>query len=260
LRKDGTEFPVEISLSYVGTAEGIVAVAFITDISERKKNEEALFDYQKQLQKLTGNLLTVQESENRELARELHDVFSQELAGLTLEVADLRASVKKPAAITGRLTTLGKKIARLADEMHRTSRQLHPTIIQELGLEAALREECDRFSNQLGVPIGFTSEQVPAPLPNEVSLCLYRVAQESLHNIAKHAKATEINVQLRGRPGGVGLQIEDKGDGFDVKEARKSGGLGLISMEERVRLVNGNFDIQSQPGVGTIVEVFVPLT
>jgi two-component system, chemotaxis family, CheB/CheR fusion protein len=259
LREDGTEFPVEISLSYIGTAQGIVGVAFVSDITERKKNEEALLDYQKQLQNLTGNLLSVQESGNRALARELHDVFSQDLAGLNLEVADLRASVKKPAVITERLKKLGKKIARLADEMHRTSRQLHPAIVHELGLEAALREECDRFSKQFAVLIGFTSKDVPAPLPDEVSLCLYRVVQESLRNIGKHAKATEVNLQLRGLPGGIGLRIEDNGDGFDVEEARKGGGLGLISMEERVRLVNGKFDIQSQPGVGTIVEVFVPL-
>ena len=143
--------------------------------------------------------------------------------------------------------------------MHRTSRQLHPTIVEDLGLEAALREECDRYSKQLGIPIGFTGEQVPAPLPNDVLLCLYRVAQESLRNIAKHAKATEITVQLHGRPGGVGLQIEDMGDGFDVNEARKGGGLGLISMEERIRVVNGTFDIRSEPGRGTTVDVFVPL-
>ncbi len=259
LRKDGTEFPVEISLSYIATADGIVGVAFVSDITERKHNDEALLDYQKRLQKLTGNLLNGQEFENRELARELHDVFSQELVALNLQVADLQASVKKPAAITERLAELGKKIARLSDEMHRTSRQLHPAIVHELGLEAALREECDRSSKQLRIPVGFESEQVPVSLPGEVSLCLYRVGQESLRNIGKHAQPTEVNVQLRGLKGGVSLRVEDKGSGFDVKEARKRGGLGLISMEERVRLMNGRLDIQSQPGVGTIVEVFLPL-
>ena len=100
---------------------------------------------------------------------------------------------------------------------------------------------------------------MPTSLPEDVSLCLYRVAQESLRNIAKHAKATKVRVVLSGRKDGIGLRIEDTGDGFDLKEAKGKGGLGLISMEERVRLVSGKFTIKSQPGKGTTVEVFVPL-
>jgi signal transduction histidine kinase len=129
----------------------------------------------------------------------------------------------------------------------------------ELGLETALREECNTFSQQSGISVQFLSEELPALLPEDVSLCLYRVAQESLRNIRKHTGATGTRVQLRGEGGGVSLRVENTGDGFNVEEARKSGGLGLTSMEERVRLVNGSFSIRSQPGSGTTVEVFVPL-
>ena len=260
LRKDGTELPVEISLSYQGTADGIIGVAFVSDITERKKNEQALLDYQRQLQKLTANLMSVQEAGSKELARELHDDFSQELAALAMEVSTLQASGKVAGMLTERLAELGKKIGHLADEMHQTSRRLHPTILSELGLEAALREECNRFSAQSNIPVQFTCEKLPASTPEGVSLCLYRIAQESLRNIRKHAGATEACVRLRGEEGGVSLLVEDTGNGFDIDEARKSGGLGLISMEERVRLVNGKFKIRSQPGVGTTVEVFVPLS
>jgi PAS domain S-box-containing protein len=259
LRKDGTEFPVAISLSYIRTMGGVVGVAFVSDISERKKNEEALLDYQGQLQRLTGNLLTVQEAGNQELARELHDVFSQELAALNLEVSTLQAQAEEPRQIAEHLAQLGARIGRLADEMHRASRQLHPAIVHELGLEAALQEECNRWSEQLQIPVKFVCEALPRELPDEVSLCLYRVGQESMRNIGKHSDATEARVQLRGDANGVTLRVEDSGDGFDVNEARKKGGLGLISMEERVRLVNGRFSIESRPGSGTIVEVFVPL-
>jgi signal transduction histidine kinase len=139
------------------------------------------------------------------------------------------------------------------------SRRLHPAILDELGLKAALREECVGFSAQLGVPAQFESEGVPTTLPEDVSLCVYRVAQESLRNIAKHANATNVRVVLIGGKGGLTLRIEDTGDGFDLNEVKGKGGLGLISMEERVRLVGGKLTIQSKPGDGTKVEVFVPL-
>jgi signal transduction histidine kinase len=103
------------------------------------------------------------------------------------------------------------------------------------------------------------STSVPAGFPEEVSLCFYRVAQESLRNIGKHTAAAKVRVLLAGRRDGVTLRVEDTGDGFDLNEVKGKGGLGLISMEERVRLINGRFTIQSQPGEGTTVEVFVPL-
>jgi two-component system CheB/CheR fusion protein len=259
VRKDGTELPIDVGLSCIHTGDGILGVAFVSDIAERKRNEETLLDYQRQLRKLTGNLLTVQEAENRELARELHDVFSQELAALGMEVSTLLAFPEVAGALAEPLAELGRKIGRLADEMHRTSRQLHPAILHDLGLEAALRNECDTFSKQSAIFVQFTAQNLPASIPEDVSLCLYRVAQASLRNIREHTSATQARVRLWGQSGGVNLLVEDTGDGFDPDEARKSGGLGLISMKERVRLVNGKFNIRSQPGVGTTVEVFVPV-
>jgi PAS domain S-box-containing protein len=259
LRKDGTEFPVEVSLSYIQGGDGVLGVGFVSDISERKKNEQALLDYQTRLQRLTANLITVQEAGNEELARELHDVFSQELAALAMEVSTLQTSRQVAGPLTERLTELGRQIGQLAEHMHGTARRLHPAILKELGLEAALREECDKFSEQTGIPVQLMCEELSSALPDDVSLCLYRIVQESLLNIRKHAKAGESRIALRGVEGGVSLRIEDSGNGFDVAQARKKGGLGLTSMEERVRLVNGKFDIRSQPGQGTTVEVFVPL-
>ncbi len=259
LRKDGSALPVEIGLSYIKVNGDIIGVAFVSDITERKRNEKALLDYQRQLQRLSGNLLNIQETENLALGRELHDAFSQELAALGMEISTLLASAEVQVPLTERLAELGSKIRHLADEMHRTSRRLHPAILSELGLEAALKEECDAFSQQTETPVRFTCEKLPAALPQEVSLCLYRITQESLSNIRKYAGAKEVRLQLRGENGRVSLRIEDKGVGFDVDEARRKGGLGLISMEERVRLVNGKLDIRSKPRVGTTVEVSVPL-
>jgi PAS domain S-box-containing protein len=237
------------------------------DVTEREAaqaqaqdSNAALLQYQRELQGLTARLLGVQEAGNKELARELHDDLSQKLAALGMEVSTLlQPSVSSPESLPEHIRALSARINRLAQDVHAMSRRLHPAILDELGLEAALREECVGFSTQLGVPAQFESEGVPTTLPEDISLCVYRVAQESLRNIAKHANATNIRVALFGGKAGLTLRIEDTGDGFDLNEVKGKGGLGLISMEERVRLVGGKLTIQSKPGDGTKVEVFVPL-
>jgi len=256
LRKDGSEFPVEVALSYIESENGFLGVSFVVDITERKQNERALLDYQARLQELSAKLMAIQESENRELARELHDVFSQELAALGIEIATVRGS---PKAVTKRLAEIGSKIGRLAEQMHAAARRLHPQILHELGLKAALEEECYGFSAETGIPATCIGEELPVSLPADVALCLYRLAQEALLNIRKHAGAATVHLELHREPEGIALQIVDTGEGFDLREARKKGGLGLVSMEERVRLVDGRVQIRSQPGSGTSVEVFVPL-
>jgi signal transduction histidine kinase len=138
------------------------------------------------------------------------------------------------------------------------SRRLHPAILDDLGLAAALNNECLAFSERYDIPAELSVENVRMRLPEDVSLCLYRVAQESLRNIGKHAAAVRVRVTLKGDNEEIALLIEDFGDGFDIEEARGKGGLGLVSMDERVRLVNGTFSIQSEPGTGTRVEVRVP--
>jgi two-component system CheB/CheR fusion protein len=226
----------------------------------REKGEVTLLQTQKELQALTARLLAIQEAGNKDLARELHDDLSQKLAALGMEVSTLlQPSVKSPDALAKRVHALSARINGLAENVHAMSRRLHPAILDELGLQAALKEECVGFAAQAGVPAKFESKGVPVSVPEDITLCLYRVAQESLRNIAKHASATNVRVALFGDKGGLTLRIEDTGDGFDLNEAKGKGGLGLISMEERVRLVSGKFTIKSQPGEGTTVEVFVPL-
>ena len=260
LRKDGSEFPAEIGLSWFKAKEGTLAVSFVSDITERRKSETILLQYQKELQALTARLLGLQEAGNKDLARELHDDLSQKLAALGMEVSTLLQPSGRPLdSLPGRVHALSARINGLAEGVHAMSRRLHPAVLDELGLEAALREECAAFSTQLGVSCEVESKSVPLSLPEDVSLCLYRVAQESLRNIAKHALATRVRVALSARKDGIALNVEDTGDGFDLKEIKGKGGLGLISMEERARLLNGKFTIQSQPGKGTTVDVFLPL-
>ena len=260
LRKDRSEFPADIALSFFETKAGVLGISFVSDITERKKSEAMLLQDQKELQALTARLLGLQEAGNKDLARELHDDLSQKLAALGMEISTLlQSSRKSPSSLADRVRALSARTNGLAEDVHALSRRLHPAILDELGLESALREECVSFSAQTGITAQFESEDVPAPLPEDVSLCLYRVVQESLRNVAKHAKAANVRVVLSGSEDGIRLRVEDTGDGFDLNESKGKGGLGLISMEERARLVNGNFAIRSQPGQGTLVEVFVPL-
>ena len=163
---------------------------------------------------------------------------------------------------------MGEEIGMLAKDVHQLSRELHPSILDDLGLTAALRAECGAFSRQYGIPVRFEPSAIPEGLSSAISLGLYRIAQESLRNVGKHSRATAVRVTLAAserveQSDGIGdtvrLVIEDNGSGFDLEQIKGRRGLGLVSMEERVRLVEGNLAIRSQPGSGTAVEVRIPV-
>lgn len=256
LRKDGVEFASEASLSYVHRPEGDWVVAFLSDITGRRERERMLADYREKIQKLTAGLIAAQEGGNRELARELHDVISQELARVGMEISILK---KAAGSQVRSLTELGERVSRLAQDLHRSAREIHPAILEHLGLEAALLEECDAFQRRFGIPVQFRAATIPA-MAADVALCLYRVAQESLRNIAKHARDSDsVRITLAGEANGVTLRIQNTGNGFELDQALKKGGLGLISMKERVHSMSGELTISSHPGSGTAVNAFVPL-
>ena len=164
-----------------------------------------------------------------------------------------------PELIRGKLQGMKDHIVKLAGDIHRISRQLHPSILDDLGLVDAMESECRRFSDLEGIPVKFTTDRFPEGTPKDVSLCLYRVTQESLRNIAKHSQATDARVTLTGKNGSVFLSVEDSGVGFEPAKTQGKPGLGLASMEERVKLINGSLSIHSAPGNGTIIEIQAPL-
>jgi signal transduction histidine kinase len=219
-----------------------------------------LRDYQEALRALTARLIEAQEAEGRHLARELHDDFCQKLAVLGMEMAALahRAS-SKDHELRVRLLELTAQIGACAKDIHHISRRLHPAMLDDLGLALALKNECAAFSEQHGIPTQFDPCAIPSSVPGDISLCLYRVAQECLRNAGKHAKAAHVRIALSGGRDEIAMEIADVGKGFDLQKIKGKGRLGLISMEERVRLVNGAFSIRSQPGKGTQVKVRVPL-
>ena len=147
----------------------------------------------------------------------------------------------------------------ISNDVRRIAYQLHPSILDDLGLTAALRSYVDELSKQDGIAVKFSARDIPETLPPTAALTLYRVAQEALLNVVKHAGTHQAAVVLTYHDGTVQLTVRDKGAGFDRERVRGNGSLGLVSMEERARLVNGQLQIRSRPGEGTRVEVTIPL-
>jgi PAS domain S-box-containing protein len=226
---------------------------FMVDITARKQTEQAL-------RHLSARLICAQEDERGRIARELHDDLNQRLALLSIGLEQLR---QKPPASSARareqLEELLSRAREISSDVQRISHRLHPSKLEHLGLVAALRGLCTELSEPRRVEIGFRHNQVPRPLPGDVALCLYRVAQEALHNVVKHSRARSAQVELIAGPRSLRLTVTDSGVGFVPDSASGNDGLGLVSMRERLRLLGGELAIHSRPGNGTRVEARLPL-
>ena len=223
-----------------------------------REREAALRASQNDLRRLAGRLLFAEEEERRRVARELHDDFTQRLAVLAIEAGKLERELSASSSPADkRLATFREQMVQLSSDVHRLSRRLHPTILDDLGLVKAVEAECARFSQQEGIEVGFVGCDVTDALAKEIALSLYRVVQEGLRNVVKHARTKEARVSLIGDGDMIRLSVEDDGEGFDPELVRKKGGLGLASMEERMRLVGGKFMIDSGQGRGTLITVEV---
>ena len=242
-------------------------VAIFDVITERKGAEEALRASEEALrqgkesyQNLAGQLLTAQEAERKRLARELHDDLSQRLAGLAMDAQMLEQQMPPGGAGAVKLKEMKEKLVTVSIDVHSISRQLHPSILDDLGLPDAIASECARFQRQDAVAVDFRTENITQEIPPDVAVCLYRIAQEGLRNISKHAGATEVTISLAGKHDTMYLTIKDNGKGFDPGQKKTQAGLGLDSMKERAYLIGADFSVSSQPGQGTVIEVLAPLS
>jgi PAS domain S-box-containing protein len=260
LKKDGSEFPVEISLSSVQTGRGPLAVAFVSDITFRKQAEAALRESEQQLRVLAGSLLNAQEDERRRLSRELHDDITQRLAFLSVELGKLAGEMPDALQSTNAtIRTLQDQTLQIATEVRRLSHGLHPSVIEDFGLSIALEEFCTEFEKSQAVRVNFDGLIDDSRWDDACAACLYRITQESLRNAVTHGHATEVFVTLSVAAGSMELRIRDNGNGFSIESPRTKPGLGLVSMRERIRLVNGKLTLSSKPGHGTEVIASVPL-
>ena len=226
----------------------------VQDITERKLAEEALSS-------VSGRLIEAQESERARIARDLHDDIGQRLALLALALTQLKGLLPEslegeaPGCVDG----LRKQTAEIIADVQALSHELHPPRLLHLGAVAAMRGFCEELARQNSAGIDFRAENVPASVPTDVSLCLFRVLQEALHNAMRHSRVRHFDVHLRGTATTVDLTVRDDGVGFDVDAANGGLGLGLTSMKERLKLVGGELLIESQPARGTTVLARAPV-
>ncbi len=257
-KKDGAEFFVEISLSYIESPNGTLAVAFVSDISKRRADEQAIRQQRQELRDLTAQMMTAHDHERRRIARNLHDDLSQTLAHLAIDIGRLAA--RSSDEVAGHLRPLQRHAAEAADTVRKISHELHPSILDDLGLSAALEQYCEEFQERSGIETRFSSQNVPEYLPRDVSSCIYHIAQESLRNVSKHSQAETVFVNLESIDNVVRLTVKDLGIGLAKPSSQPQPSIGILAMKERARLVNGNLSLQSKIGEGTEVSVEVPLS
>ncbi len=256
-RKDGGEFPVEVGLGPLRTAEGLFVLAAVLDLTARRGAEADLRASEQELKSLAGHLLQAQEGERRRIARELHDDLNQSLALLTVELDLLgQQPPAAPGAVADRVGAIAARARELSSALHDLSHQLHPVKLEQLGLIAAVRGLCKELAQHHGLDVKFTHFGVPEVVPAPTALCLYRIVQEALRNVVRHANTPHAAVELSGSPAGLRLRVGDDGIGFDPDAGRA--GLGLVSMRERLYLVGGRLEIDTRPGGGTRLDVVVP--
>jgi signal transduction histidine kinase len=207
---------------------------------------------------LLQRLVHAQEAEHRRIARELHDDLTQRLAVLAIDAGMLERLPGCPPNVAEKARDMREQLVTLSESVHSLSRQLHPSILDDLGLVDALRSECLSVGQRDGVAVRYRARGVPPDLPRDVALCVYRVAQEALRNVGRHARCGRAAVRLVADGRELTLRVRDQGIGFEVA-ARRKAGVGLESMRERARLVQARLTVRSRPGAGTAVTVRVPL-
>lgn len=223
------------------------------DITERKAAEETLAN-------LSGQLIRAREDECARIARELHDDLNQRMAIISIELDQLGQSYPDTdGQLRKHLQEIMKQVVEVSQEIHRISYHLHPSKLSKLGLVAAVKSLRNDLRSRHDLKIEFSYERVPVDLPQEISLCLYRIVQECLNNVIKHSRAKEARVELRGIGEEIRLRVSDSGIGFSIKSSRMKKGLGLVSMRERLRLVGGQISIISRPSQGTQIDARIPL-
>jgi signal transduction histidine kinase len=225
-------------------------LTIVRDVTEAKRASELNRD-------LARRLIASQEIERQRLARELHDDVSQRLALLNLDI-DRVAQKVDAEELRAQLHTLSAKVREISGDLHDMSYKLHPSGLRVVGFVAALQSLCNDTSQQRDLHVTFTHDAIPPSVDADVSLCLYRIVQEALHNVARHSHAREAQVRVTCDAGHIALRIADSGVGFDSRNAPQAG-LGLISMRERAAAMQGQFVIDAVPGRGTTIAVRIPL-
>ena len=209
----------------------------------------------------SGRLIASQEKDRSHLARELHDDICQRLAMLSLRIEKAAQGWRDGLTSVGdQLDKIRQQCSNLTSDVQALSHELHPSILDNLGLATAVKSLCREISEESGKTVEFLESNIPDSLSRDLSLAIFRVIQEALHNAIRYSGDSHIVVRLQGCPGKIELEVCDRGIGFDVSKLRNHNGLGLVSMSERIDLLNGTIHIKSKPGFGTRIHAVVPAT
>ena len=248
--------------------EGDKTLSIVRDVTDRQRASLALKESQlklhqshTQVRSLLGRLIDVQESERRRISRELHDDLSQKIATLSVAISRLKRRVPlDDDDLIAELDDMRHQTNNLTNEIRRLSHQLHPAVLEHLGLVTALESYIGSFKDEEQIDVRLTAEIGEERVPFQTSICIYRVAVEALRNVSRHSGAVSAAISLKRDDGSLELRVSDSGKGFDVDAFRRGGGLGLVSIEERLRLLQGSCEIHSSPEKGTTLVARVPLS
>jgi signal transduction histidine kinase len=229
----------------------LISTLFV-QLARRRKAEQERAD-------LAARLISAQEAERAHIARELHDDFGQRIASFSIAMSGLKRRLTDVPAVQAELADMYENTMTLSKDLRLLSHELHPGIIQQLGLIDAVRTRCDEVSVEHGITVNVNVPPDLGRVPDDAALCLYRVLQESLQNVARHSDARSAQVSVVRSDGHVSLRVQDDGRGFDPGAAAKRRGIGLVSLDERVRALGGTFAIDSKGGAGTTVSVTLPV-
>jgi PAS domain S-box-containing protein len=259
-RKDGTAFPVEYSSFPVREQEQIIgAVVIFLDITQRKQAEAQLKSSHTQLRNLTARLESVREEERILIAREIHDELGQSLTGVKLELSLLRDQLPEARpALTNRLASISTLIDTTIQSVRRIATELRPIVLDQLGLIPAIEWQAHEFQSRTGIQCTLDIYLRSVTLSQAESTAMFRIFQEILTNVARHAQATAVKINLQEQAGGLVLEVRDNGRGVTDAELSNPTSLGLVGMRERALLLGGEIFIMGSPGKGTSVRARIP--
>jgi signal transduction histidine kinase len=260
LRADGEEFPIEASISQHKEGERKVFTVILRDVTERVRAEEELRQSQQDLRKLSAAAHTIREQEQRRIAREIHDELGQALTALKMDVAWVLGNLSAGSPpLSDKLNAMQAQLDATVAATRRISADLRPLMLDDLGLIPAAEWLAQNFSERTGIPCKLQIRPPDIDLAEPHASALYRILQESLTNVARHARATRVEVTLERVDGTLQLMVRDDGRGFSPAEARAQKTYGLLGLRERTVLLGGEASVTSEPGRGTTVEVRLPL-
>ncbi len=260
-RADGTALPVEYSSFPVREQDRIIgAVVVFLDVTERKRAEQQLTLSHDRLRKLTARLESVREEERIRIAREIHDELGQQLTGVKLELSLLRDQLPENSSpVTSKLESIVALIDTTIQSVQRIATELRPIVLDQLGLIPAIEWQAHEFQARTGIQCTLDIYLRTVNLTHSESTAMFRIFQEILTNVARHAQATAVTITLQEQAGGLVLEVRDNGRGASNAELSDPTSLGLVGMRERALLLGGEITLTGEPGHGTVVKVWLPL-